>query len=824
MKRLALFLLVFTVLAAGEGTKTWQQSSYEEFSRGTTKGIAIRSDGSLELAPSFRSIHTSPATYIWSTAADAAGNIYVGTGAPGRVYRITPEGKATVIFEPKQLQVQSVALDANGAIYAATSPDGVVYKIEKGAAVKNNPAESKPAPVADLKKETKKDAKEDDSNPLAPGVQESTSTTPKEVDNTPVDTSYTSSVFFDPKSKYIWSLAFDPEGRLYVATGDRGEIFRVNKDGSHMLFFKSDEAHIRTVMVHPDGNVIAGSDGSGLIYRISPAGEGFVLFSASKKEITALAADKAGNIYAAGVGEKRTGASTAVNPILPQPQIGPTPPPSTMTPGTPPTPPPTTFFPSFSSTGGSEVYRIAPDGSPKRLWNSRDDIIYALTFDAVGRLLAGSGNKGRLVAIANDGEYVDLVKASANQITGFAPAPGGALYLTTSNLGKVFSLGAESTEEGVFESEVFDARIFSKWGRVEVEGAGDFEIYGRSGNVDNPDRNWSPWKKVALEEDSMIDAPAARFIQWKMVVPARSRARVHSVKLNYRPKNVSPVIEDVAVQTGARFVQSGGAGAAPRPANETIMVGIGSQPPPQFTAPQLQRGDPPVPAQKDRSFIAVRWSVRDDNEDQLTYAVYYRGDGETKWKLLKDKLSEKLYSWDSGLLPDGGYTLRIIASDAPSNAPDDFLTDSKESARFEVDNTAPRIHGLNGKLDTGVLRINFSATDEFSPIQRAEFSVDAGEWQFVEPVGQLSDAKVESYDFSVTAPVVAKANAQPVAELAPPKGKKKTSKAPSKSKEPLVDGEPEAAPDAVDLSTEHVIVVRVFDRFDNVSTAKIVVK
>ncbi len=827
LKRLAIFLLAFTLLAAGEGTKTWQQSSFDEFSRGTTKGIAIRSDGSLELAPSFKSIHTSPATYIWSTASDAAGNIYVGTGSPARVYRITPEGKTTVIFQPKQLQVQAIVLDANGAIYAATSPDGMVYKIEKS---EKGGAKTPPAPD----KKAKKDAKEDLSDPRAPGAQEKPSDAPKpdapkEVDATPVDPNYTESVFFDPKTKYIWSLAFDPDGRLYVATGDRGEVFRVNKDGGNALFFKSDEAHIRTVMVHPDGNVIAGSDGSGLIYRISPSGEGFVLYSASKKEITALAADKAGNIYAAGVGEKRAGTTTAVSPILPQPQIGPTLPPAS---GAAPVPLPTTFFPSFNSTGGSEVYRIAPDGSPKRLWNSRDDIIYALAFDADGRLLAGSGNKGRLVAIANNGDYVDLLKASATQITGFASAPGGALYLATSNLGKVFSLGAESTEEGVFESEVFDARIFSKWGRVEVEGAGNFEIYGRSGNVDNPDRNWSPWKKVVLDQDSLIDAPPARFIQWKMVVPARSNARVHSVKLNYRPKNVAPVIEDVAVQTGARFIQSSGSGAGPRPTNETIMVGVGSQPAtPQFGSPQGPRLDPPVPAQKDRSFIAVRWSVRDDNEDQLTYSVYYRGDGETKWKLLKDKLTEKLYSWDSGLLPDGGYTLRIIASDAPSNAPDDFLTDSKESARFEVDNTAPHIDGLSAKLDGAELHINFSATDTFSPIQRAEFSVDAGEWQFVEPVGQLSDAKVETYDFNVTAPVVASAKPAPAAP--PAKGKKKASSSkdktassnvPSSNDKPGAGDASNGAPEVTDLSNEHVIVVRVFDRFDNVSTAKIVVK
>src|SRR5262245_47214608 len=113
-----------------EGTNTWVQTTYDEFTRGTAKGIAIRSDGTLELAPAFKQLYTSPATFIWSAASEPDGTVYLGTGSPARVYRVTPDGKATVIFEPKELQVQALAIDG-GAIYAATSPDGKVYKIER---------------------------------------------------------------------------------------------------------------------------------------------------------------------------------------------------------------------------------------------------------------------------------------------------------------------------------------------------------------------------------------------------------------------------------------------------------------------------------------------------------------------------------------------------------------------------------------------------------------------------------------------------------------------------------------------------------------------
>ena len=109
-----------------------------------------------------------------------------------------------------------------------------------------------------------------------------------------VDSSYSASVFFDPKTKYIWALALDRQGQLYIGTGDRGEIFRVDRSGNGALFFKSDEAQIRALDFDNSGNLIAGTDGSGLIYRISPQGEGFVLYSAPKKEITALAVDAQG--------------------------------------------------------------------------------------------------------------------------------------------------------------------------------------------------------------------------------------------------------------------------------------------------------------------------------------------------------------------------------------------------------------------------------------------------------------------------------------------------------------------------------------------------
>ena len=114
----SLCLLFVSLLAFTEGTRTWHQASYEELEKGTAKGVAVRSEGGLELAPAFKSVYTTPSTYIWSIADDAQGNVFAAAGAPARVYRITPDGKATVIFQPRELQVQALVADKDGAIFA----------------------------------------------------------------------------------------------------------------------------------------------------------------------------------------------------------------------------------------------------------------------------------------------------------------------------------------------------------------------------------------------------------------------------------------------------------------------------------------------------------------------------------------------------------------------------------------------------------------------------------------------------------------------------------------------------------------------------------
>jgi hypothetical protein len=324
---------------------------------------------------------------------------------------------------------------------------------------------------------------------------------------------------------------------------------------------------------------------------------------------------------------------------------------------------------------------------------------------------------------------------------------------------------------------VYDAHIFSKWGRVDVRGDGKFDLYVRSGNVDNPDRNWSDWKKVDIAKELPPQAPPARYVQWKAVLlPNTPASALDNVTLFYLPKNVAPEVDNVVVTVGARIP----AGARlPIPAGEN-----GVEPAPVTVA--------------DKQAIAVRWRARDANDDDLVYSVYYRADGETRWKLLRDGVENRYVNLESDLFADGGYTILVVASDAPSHSPEDSLTGEATSSRFEVDNTPPHVEFLNTSVENNQVHLTFRAVDSFSPIDRAEYSIDAGDWQIAEPVGQISDYKIENYDFNVAIP-------------------SNTSQPP----EPAEAGKRSSAKSQL---AEHTIVIRVFDRFENVGISKTVVR
>jgi hypothetical protein len=756
-----LFLAVLTLAVAApsfaEHTRWWRQTTFEEFDKGTAKGVALRSDGKMFLAPRFAEFADANLAYLLQIRADAKGNLYAAGGSNAKVLRIDASGKSTSVFDSSELAAQALAIDAAGNLFVGTSPDGKVYKV-------------------------------------TPAGQ--------------------SSVFFDPKTKYIWDLAVDKDGTVYVATGDTGKIFSVTPDGKGQVFYSSEETHIRSLALDANGNVLAGTEPSGRVLRIPKAAanrHAFVLYETSKKEITSLLQAANGDLYVAAVGEK-----TAPSPGPPRPpttettttqsfviSLGPA---GTQT-GPNPQTQPIPFTPLFT-VNSSSVYRIAPDGSPEELWSARDDVVYSMGLLPGGKLLLGTGNDGAVLELEGKHVFSKLVKATSRQVTAIAAGSGGKLFLAAANPGKIFTLGPDNESEGTYESQPFDAHIFSRWGRTvwwgenndspKSAGAPRIAIYTRSGNTSDPDSNWSDWAgPYANPSGDKVECPAARFVQWKAVLRGGSGATpppaIDWFSIAYLPKNIAPEVTAIALQDPGVRVQGISlptAGPGPQTPAQLRMP----QPPPSASSPggaftlttisNLSQSsdsahfDAVPQGFSQKGYESVLWTADDANGDQLEFTLYFRGENETTWRLLKDHLDSRFYSWDTTTMPDGAYYLKVAASDAPSNPAGEGLSSERESDRFVVNNTPPSIAQLTAESVSAGVRVRFQANAPVSFIARAQYSLDAGDWTLVFPAGGLSDAPRENYDFQL----------------------------------PKIS------------AGEHTVTVRVYDQFENVSSAEATVR
>src|SRR5579863_712880 len=206
--------LVSVLPAAAEHTRFWRQSDYDAFQKGDAKGVALRSDGKIVLAPKFAPFADASLAYLWSLRLDSHGNLYAAGGSNAKIVKFDNAGKPTTVFESQDMTAQALVFDKNDNFYVATAPDGKVYKVTPGGA---------------------------------------------------------KSVFFDPKTKYIWDLALGPDGTLFVATGDPGKIFAVDANGNSQLFYNAEETHIRSLILDGKGNLLAGTEPNGLVLRIALA-------------------------------------------------------------------------------------------------------------------------------------------------------------------------------------------------------------------------------------------------------------------------------------------------------------------------------------------------------------------------------------------------------------------------------------------------------------------------------------------------------------------------------------------------------------------------
>ena len=666
-----------------EHTRMWKQADYSSFSKGSAHGVALTSDGKLTPAPRLTTLIDPNLAFVWAMTQDGSGNVYIAGGANAKVLRVDAHGTSTTVFESEDLSAQALAADKSGNLYVGTSPDGKVYRV----------------------------------------------------------TSHGEShVFFDPKAKYVWALLIAPDGTLFVATGNKGQVFAVAPDGRAQVFYRSSQRHIRTLAFDSAGNLLIGTEPAGTIERIrveySHTGELpklgaiSVLLETGTKEITSLLNGPNGTIYATAIGSSQDPLLAGSNPLQSaKPMEAP------------------------GSTRGSALYRILPDDSAEEMWVSHDDIIYAAGLSPDGGVLLGVGNRGLVLKVEDQNVFTSIAATNSGQVTGMLARPDGKVLLSTANPGKIYALGPDVSGDGVFESAIFDAKVPARWGKlswsIENEnGASNDEtsaaFFVRCGSTSSPEDNWGPWQGPYQNRQS-VQCPVSRFAQWRVVGSNKLSGipRITGVTLAYLPRNIRPVIDEIVLQAPGIEVQGSSWSAG-----ETKPAALRRP-----GTPVASVFSPPSPAAADnlqgtvhKGFQSVLWSAHDDNDDDLTFAIYYRARGDGKWTLLKSDVTQSGYSWPTEGMPDGTYQLKIVASDESSNPPADALQSERISEPFIVDNTPPLLSDIRLDGADAPVRLSFAATDARSIISRAEFSIDSGKWRIAFPDGLLSDARTESYN------------------------------------------------------------------------------
>ena len=710
MKR---FALVGGLLAAGlayaSTPQFWEMSTFNDFLKGKFDGVSLGRDGRLSIAPKLETLFASEQPVIWSTAATPDGSLYVATGHRGRVFRIGQDGKAALVWTSDRPEVFAVATDAKGNVYAASSPDGKIYRLVNGTAVE----------------------------------------------------------YFDPKAKYIWSLAVAPDGVLYAGTGDGGKVFRITGPGQGEEYYNTTQNNVTSLILDAQGRLLAGTEPNGILYRITAKDKAFVLYDSSLPEIRAVSPMPDGSVLAVGLGgalaKKVTAAqaaaaggagaggatfSTSITVTADSgAEIKPTDPKAAQQAQLPAAqntaqPTVTSGLIDLSQIEKSAIYRINADNTVETLWSSKEENVYDILPAADGQLFFGTDANGRVYRLSADHKltlFAQTNDAEAMRLLRW----NGTLVAATANLGKLYALRGNNTA-GSYESPVYDSNGVAQWGRLKWQGA-QIAVRTRSGNSIRPDKTWSDWSEPLAESGGQISSPNARYLQYAVEFK-NAGAFAENISASYLPQNLPPVIRSITVLTNlaapaaqARQQSNNTASNVNSPYTVTV-TDTGDAGPAASTGTPTQTLSRAATQQ-----LTVTWNADDPEQDKLVYKLEYKGDGEQEWKTIRTATHENTLLLDGDALADGRYLFRVTASDKESNPPKAAREAELISAPVLIDNTPPVLSLGKPQRKGEEVDLDFSAQDAVSALRRAEYAVDGGSWLPIAPNDGILDSMKEDF-------------------------------------------------------------------------------
>ncbi len=721
---IARYFTVDSKTAFAVTAKFWEQSTEKHFSKGNTNNVSISKGGHIKLAPKTEFIRGIEASYIWCMAKNRANNIFVGTGDPGVVYKITEQKSVEELFRPPgEVHIQSMVVDKEGTIYAATSPDGTIFKISTIGAK--------------------------------------------------------TGVLCKLPDSYVWNMVIDNRGYIYAATGPNGKIYRISETGEISTILDSEATHILDIKIH-NNTIYACTEPFGLVYRISPEGEINIIYDAKEEEVHCLTVTNDGTIF---VGTADGGGSrlqpnqqqppNAIMAMLSQPALR-----QTIT----HLPPMEDFglvdessvnnltpdvkagngnailealagaFPTRNrATKSNSVYKISNDGSVRKIIDLNSTFVFCIAGNNKNSIYVGTANKASIYEIKVENkhesqkEITTLFKMEPSQILSLLPVNNNEFYVGTGNKGSVFKVANQFSTNGIYESPILDTAGISKWGRISytmnIKDGTTLKLSTRSGNCSPPNETWSNWSNNSLSakgfqesnsQSRSIQNPKARFIQYRAIfstIKPEITPVLTDVIISYLPENQQPEITDLKINTEQTPEPS------ISPVQEITLVPSTIE---KSVAPSVNK--------------KITWNVKDPDNDHLQYNIYYKLTGMDNWEpIVQDIRDRNDYVWNTNTIPGGKYLVKVEVDDLLNNPEGSSLQSKIVSHPFIVDNTVPIINNIEMKLiDKNIYKISGTASDETSNISSIQYSLNSLDWNPIFPVDQIFDYKIE--DFAVTIP------------------------------------------------------------------------
>ncbi len=522
---LALLLLLFIFFPSqtiSGKVKVWHHTSPKHYEKAKFTNVVLSDQGVVRLSRKLHLLADLGAMHIWDLAEDRKGNLYAATGDEGKLFRITPKGKVSVVFDSSDSQILCLTTGKDGAIYAGTGPTGNVVKIHPNGRAR---------------------------------------------------------IIAENVGSYVWSLVENPgSNTLFAGTGPDGKIYEITPQGKVTAFYDTRKGHVLCLDRDEEGRLYAGTDKGGLVFRISPRGKGFVLYSAPQSEVRTLLVT-ANGVYAGTStpgsrnGETRvvegrrftssslkgksatplTKASRPKGKGLKAVKVSRT---STAFATSQKKESKTKPAPSAPNpvAGENSLFRIASDGTVREIFRQKTMILSMLP--GRGNLLIGTGMKGQLFQVDEQTrECIEVARLPNGQIHRLLTRKDGTVVLATGDPGKIFVLDKENAAEGSIVSDVLDAKILSKWGattwRANLPDQTKISVAFRSGNVEVPDETWSDWSKEFFDPDgTTIPCPTARFLQYRVTLETnnpRQSPSLQTISLRYRTTNHAPEVTEITV-------------------------------------------------------------------------------------------------------------------------------------------------------------------------------------------------------------------------------------------------------------------------------------